>query len=178
MGLWASPYSGRVELALKLKGVPYEYIEEDIYNKSPLLLKYNPIHKKVPVLLHNGKPIAESIIILEYIDETWKGSSILPEDPYERTMARFWSKFIDEKCMPALWKACWIEEKEREKAMEEACEHLQTLENELKGKFFGGETIGLVEIACNFIAFWVGVIQEVRKRASKWREIPHSTQMD
>ncbi|XP_042500994.1 probable glutathione S-transferase [Macadamia integrifolia] len=162
LGMWISPFSRRVELALKLKGVSYEYIEEDLANKSPLLLKYNPIHKKIPVLLHNEKTIIESIVILEYIEETWKGYSLLPEDPYQKAIARFWAKFIDEKCWTAVWIACWSEGKEQEKAMEEAWEHLRTLENELKGKkFFGGETIGFVDIAANFIAFWVGVFEEV-----------------
>ncbi|XP_042507845.1 probable glutathione S-transferase [Macadamia integrifolia] len=162
MGMWISPFSRRVELALKLKGVPYEYIKEDLANKSPLLLKYNPIHKKIPVLLHNENIIIESIVILEYIEETWEGYSLLPEDPYQRALARFWVKFIDEKCAPAVWIACWSEGKEQEKAMEEAWEHLRTLENELKGKkFFGGETIGFVDIAANSIAFGVGIFEEV-----------------
>lgn len=97
LGLWASPFSCRVELVLKLKGIQYQYIEVDLFNKSPLLLKSNPVHKKIPVLIHNGKPIAESHVILEYIDETWKNNPILPENPYDRAIARFWAKFIDEK---------------------------------------------------------------------------------
>ncbi|XP_042506268.1 probable glutathione S-transferase [Macadamia integrifolia] len=162
LGSWGSPFSRRVELALKLKGVSYEYIEEDLANKSPLLLKYNPVHKKIPVLLHNENPIAESIVILEYIDETWEGYSIMPKDPYQRAIARFWVKFIDEKFFAAIWKACWNEGKEQEQAMEEAWELMNTLENELKGKkFFGGYNIGLVDIAANFIAFWVGVLEDV-----------------
>ena len=45
--------------------------------------------------------------------------------------------------------------------MEEASELLKFLENELKEKrFFGGETIGLVDIAANVIGFWVGVFEE------------------
>lgn len=84
-------------MALKMKGVEFEYIEENSRSKSHLLLESNPIHKKVPVLLHDGKPIVETMIILEYIDQTWEGPPILPRDPYQRAMARFWVNFIDEK---------------------------------------------------------------------------------
>ncbi|XP_062167586.1 glutathione S-transferase U8-like [Alnus glutinosa] len=161
LGAWASPFTSRVELALKLKGVQYKYSDEDLNNKSPSLLQYNPIYKKVPVLVHNGKPIVESQVILEYIDETWQGYPLLPKDLYERAIARFWVKFIDDKCWPALQKVFIGEEKGREKAVEEAYEVLKFLEKELKEKrFFGGESIGMVDIAANIIGYWLGACEE------------------
>ncbi|KAL0344505.1 UNVERIFIED_CONTAM: putative glutathione S-transferase [Sesamum radiatum] len=162
LGAWGSPFSRRVEMALKLKGVEYEYMEEDLINKSPLLLKHNPVHKKLPVLLHNANPIAESLVILEYIDETWEGPPILPKDPYQRSKARFWAKFVDDEVLPAMWKACWSRGEERERAKEEAVELLKFLDSEIKGKkLFGGDNIGVVDIAANFIGYWFGVIAEV-----------------
>lgn len=94
---WSSPFALRVVWALKIKGLEYETVFEDITNKSPSLLHYNPIHKKVPVLVHNGKPICESLVILEYIDDTWKENPLLPLDPHDKAMARFWAKFGDDK---------------------------------------------------------------------------------
>ncbi|XP_019186997.1 PREDICTED: probable glutathione S-transferase [Ipomoea nil] len=162
LGSWASPFSTRVEVALKLKGVEYEFIQEDLSNKSPLLLKSNPVHKKVPVLLHNGNPLPESLVIVEYIDDTFPGTPILPKDPYERALARFWANFIDDQFVAAVKKAAFTKGEEQDKGKEEVGELLKLLDNELKKKkFLGGETIGLADIAGNFVALWFGVLDEV-----------------
>ena len=98
MEFWASPFAMRVKIALAEKGIEYESQEEDLMGgKSELLLKSNPIYKKVPVLLHNGKPICESIIILSYIEETWPTPALLPECAYGKSVARFWADYADKK---------------------------------------------------------------------------------
>ena len=59
---WLSMYGMRVKIALAEKGIKYEYKQEDLLSKkSPLLLELNPIYilKKIPVLIHNGKPVCE-----------------------------------------------------------------------------------------------------------------------
>ncbi|KAH9609444.1 hypothetical protein KSS87_021343 [Heliosperma pusillum] len=49
-GVWGCPFSTRVEMALKLKGIEYDFVIEDMRNKSEELLKYNLITKKIPIL--------------------------------------------------------------------------------------------------------------------------------
>ncbi|EOY21827.1 Glutathione S-transferase tau 9 [Theobroma cacao] len=152
-GVWASPFSKRVELALKLTGIPLEYVEEDLQNKSPQLLRCNPVHKKIPVRVHNGKPIAESLVILEYIDETWKNSPrLLPKDPYKRAKVRFWTSFVQQQLFDTMFTVTKTEGEAQRKAVKEVSEKLQVLEEGIKELFPNGnpcidsQNIGLLDI--------------------------------
>ncbi|MED6157335.1 hypothetical protein PIB30_022302 [Stylosanthes scabra] len=162
VSFWVTPFGKRVEWALKLKGVDYEYIEEDIYNKSNLLLELNPVHRKVPVLVHGDKAMAESLVILEYIDETWKQYPLIPHHPYERAHARFWAITTEQKLGEASWNALISSGDVKEKALNTASEILEKIEEEIKGKkFFGGDNIGYLDIALGWIPCYLPLWDEV-----------------
>ncbi|XP_030961721.1 glutathione S-transferase U19-like [Quercus robur] len=154
LDFWPSMFGMRVRIALAEKGIKYEYKEEDLKNKSPLLLEMNPINKQIPVLIHNGKPVCESLIIVQYIDEVWNDKSpLLPSDPYQRAQARFWADFVDKKVYGASRKVWSTKGEEQEAGKKEFFEILKTLEVELGDKpYFGGETFGYVDLS--FITFY------------------------
>ncbi|XP_078175849.1 putative glutathione S-transferase GSTU6 isoform X9 [Carex rostrata] len=171
LGLFSSPFAIRVRMVLEQKGLTYEYLEEDLSNKSELLLKHNPIYKKVPVLIHGDRSICESLVILQYIDENWSGIGppLLPADPYERAIARFWAAYIDEKFVESFWgilKAC-TEEAKAEK-IADSIGALKQLEEVFKkcsagtGKgFFGGDTIGFIDVTFGSQLAWMKALEKI-----------------
>ncbi|XP_038896026.1 glutathione S-transferase U9-like [Benincasa hispida] len=155
-GMWASPFAKRIELALKIKGIPFEYVEEDLQNKSPELLKFNPVYKKVPVLVHNGRPICESSVIFEYIEEVWtnSGPSLLPQDPYKRAQVRFWADFVQKQLFEGMFLLMKTEGEAQEKGIKEVKEKLRVLEEqglksllgEESSPFVNGDELGYLDI--------------------------------
>uniref|UniRef100_A0A0D3HFX3 Glutathione S-transferase n=1 Tax=Oryza barthii TaxID=65489 RepID=A0A0D3HFX3_9ORYZ len=136
LGMWTSAFVLRVRFVLNLKSLPYEFVEENLGDKSDLLLASNPVNKTVPVLLHAGRPVNESQVILQYIDEAWpdRPPAVLPSDPYERAVARFWAAYVDDKVRLA-WLGILFRsetEEERAAAVAQADAALETLEGALR----------------------------------------------
>jgi len=160
---WESPFAMRVLIALEEKGISYELQEENTRYKSQLPLQMDPIHKQIPVFLHNGKPLAESLIILQYIDEAWPSASpekrFMPSTPYDRAIARFWAAFMDKKIYEAGRRIIMTKGEAQEEAKRELVESLMLIEGALKefssGKtYFGGETLGFLDIAFIPLTGW------------------------
>ncbi|KAI4367078.1 hypothetical protein MLD38_022856 [Melastoma candidum] len=152
-----SPFCMRVGVALAEKGLKYESRPENnlLGGKSELLLASNPIYKKVPVLLHNGKPLCESTIIVGYIDETWPSPPLMGSSPLERAEARFWADFVDKKLFDAgaaIWRA---KADELEVVKRDFLDVVRQLEGALGEKdFFGGKVFGFVDIITIGVTSW------------------------
>ncbi|KAJ3669979.1 hypothetical protein LUZ60_010303 [Juncus effusus] len=158
LDFWVSPFGQRVRIALKEKRINFEYKEEEklVEKKSELLLEMNPVYKKIPVLIHEGKPVCESLIILQYLEEAWPDKTpLLPSDPYQKAQARFWVDFVDKKvysCGTRVWKS---KGEAQEAAKKELIEILQILETELgDNKYFGGDTFNYVDVALIPLTTW------------------------
>jgi len=175
--LWYSPFSYRVLIGLEEKCVRYEYQEENPASKTELALQMNPIHKLLPVLIHNGKPVCESLIILQYIDEVWPGSnSLMPSNPYDRALTRFWADFLDKKFLKEafipIWKTTGEAQEEGKRLMSECLGLLEEALKELSGgeskPYFGGEQFGFLDIAFISYACWFHSLETFGKYKIPW----------
>jgi maleylpyruvate isomerase len=82
----------RVRIALGLKGLPYEYLSVHLNRNGgeqfqPAFSARNP-QQLVPVLSDGVLDIGQSLAIIEYLDETWPATPLLPATPGERARVR------------------------------------------------------------------------------------------
>lgn len=81
------PFSQRCRIVLYEKGMDFQIIDVDIFNKPEDLAIVNP-YNMVPVLVERDLVLSESNIINEYIDERFPHPQLMPADPVMRARAR------------------------------------------------------------------------------------------
>lgn len=81
------PFCARVRIALAEKDVPHETVQIDLSDRPAWLYEKNP-SGKVPVIEDDGWILAESAVIVEYLEERHPEPALLPPDPAERALAR------------------------------------------------------------------------------------------
>jgi glutathione S-transferase len=114
----ASTCSKKVRLALYEKGVPFESHLLDLQKfeqHQPDYLALNP-NGVVPTLVHKGRPVIESSVIIEYVDDAFPEMPLKPADPYARAQMRLWLKYSDEVAYKAVYAPTWQFLKDRAKA--------------------------------------------------------------
>ncbi|QEL57401.1 glutathione S-transferase family protein [Chromobacterium paludis] len=85
-GVSFSPYYNKVKIALLEKGVNFQEVltppsqDEWLLEKSPM--------GKIPFVEINGHPLAESTVILEWLEDAYPTASLLPLTPNGRALSR------------------------------------------------------------------------------------------
>jgi glutathione S-transferase len=85
------------------KSAPIQYREvERAYLTSRDYRRLNP-SGLVPVLvLSDARTLAESSVIMRYVDDAYPGPRLQPADPYSRARMNLWLKWVDERYFTAI----------------------------------------------------------------------------
>ncbi len=94
-------FAQRVHIALMEKGLAFRHTEIDLAQKPEWFLVVSP-RGEVPVIRHEDRFIADSTVILDYLEDVYPAPALRPQDPARRAVARYWIEFADEALAPAL----------------------------------------------------------------------------
>jgi len=91
-----SSASFRVRIALNVKGIPYEAVGVSLAKAEHLQDAYRAVNAQalVPTLDDGGRPLGQSLAIIEYLDELHGGPRLLPADPLDRHYVRAFSQIV------------------------------------------------------------------------------------
>lgn len=86
-GYFRSSASHRVRIAMNIKNLKYDYRPVHLINNggeqnNEEYKKLNP-SAQVPTLIHQGRPLGQSVAIIKYLDEVAPSPRLFPNDPYE-----------------------------------------------------------------------------------------------
>ena len=160
----------RAWTVLEEKKIPYQYVEVNPYHKPESLLKLNPrgyashqhyillyltniMFGLVPTLQYDNKPLYESTVICEFLDDAYPdhGPKLLPSDPYQRAINRIWTDFVTSRIIPSFHRFLQFQPGQSQtpidKLRTEFLDNLKQFANAMEeaGPFFFGEEPSLVD---------------------------------
>ncbi len=103
--------SGEILLYLTERGLSFasHYVDlPRLEQHSPEFLRLNP-SGQVPVLVHDGRTMTETGLLLQYLEEAFPQPRPVPAHAGERYEAAFWIKYAAERITPAIALLGWRE---------------------------------------------------------------------
>lgn len=90
----SAPY--RVRIGLHLKGLAFELRPVDLVTNAHQTDAYRGLNAQalVPTLEVDGRPLTQSLAILEWLDEAFPEPRLLPADPFDRATVRAMAEII------------------------------------------------------------------------------------
>ena len=82
------PYCARVRIVLAEKGVEVDVVEVDLSDRPAWIYEKNPTGRVPVVEEDEGRPLPESAVIMEFLEERYPDPPLLPSDPAGRGAVR------------------------------------------------------------------------------------------
>ncbi len=140
------PFSHRCRIVLYEKGMDFQVIDVDLFNKPEDIAVINP-YNRVPVLVERELILYEPNIINEYIDERFPHPQLMPPDPIMRARARQLLHTMEKEIfsyIEPLEKNAKTGEKARQQIKERLIELAPIF---AKQKFMLGEDFSMLDVA-------------------------------
>ncbi|MDX1284320.1 MAG: glutathione S-transferase family protein, partial [Draconibacterium sp.] len=136
------PYVQRAMIVLNEKNIPFDIEYIDLSEPPPWFYDISPL-EKVPVLLVNGEPLFESMVICEYLDEITEGS-LYPEDALKRAKNRAWIEFGSDILSTTFEFYTTTDEKRFKHLIDILIDRFEVLEDEISdGDYFNGDEFSM-----------------------------------
>lgn len=170
-GTSVSPYVRKVEMALKFKKLPFETRQVLPTNLTQLTGKsvskdFNKVSPlgKIPAYQEGEFSIADSSVIIAYLDKAYPKLPLYPVEPHQFARALWLEKFADTRMTDVIYQKIFVQrvvlpavlgEKPNEGVVREALEkelpiilsYLETKLSESSGKFLVGDQLTIADLA-------------------------------
>ena len=90
-GASASPFVRKVLVALALKELPFEQIQQIPFTKDPVYRNINPL-EKIPTLQDGELTICDSTVICEYLEDAYPRPALYPDNAVDKARARWYEE--------------------------------------------------------------------------------------
>ena len=173
IGSKTSPYVRKVRVLLAEKSIACEFVEENAWAADTKVPLYNPLNKVPALVLDDGEPIFDSVVIAEYLDAL-PGARFIPTEPRARARVRRDEALgdgisdagitirLERQRDPSRQDPAWIE---RQKSKVDA--GIQAVSRSVASRSGSSAiTLGDISMACALL--WV----EFRMPEIRWRDDP------
>jgi len=141
------PFSHRCRFVLYEKGMDFQVIDVDMYNKPEDIAVMNP-YNRLPVLVERDLILYEANIINEYIDERFPHPQLMPADPVMRARARLFLFNFEVELFSHIDTLDHGNPKQQEKARQHIADRLTELSPVFqKQKYMLGDEFSMLDVA-------------------------------
>lgn len=158
IGSLTSPYVRNVRIVLIEKGLPCEFVLEDISSPESMISAVNPLGKIPCLILKSREALFDSSVIVDYLDALSPVAPLIPTTTLERARVKTWEALADgllDASILARNEETWPKRKDSERSqawidrqMKKIHDSLSAMEEALAGQdFCQGGQFSLADVA-------------------------------